>query len=81
MVELLAQPEAKRQRGGGGSGGIGRGNKRQHNNQPLQTKWGGKDGRVRWRMTRGQDDARGRHANKVEGSRMGDNHGNIGQQE
>ncbi len=65
----------ERTRGGGRGGGGG--NKRQHDNQPVQTKWGGKDGCVRQRMTRGQDDRRGRCANKVEGSRMGNNRGNI----
>ncbi len=80
-VESPAQPEAKRQRGGGGGEGGGGGDKRQRNNQPVQTRCGGKDGRVRRRMTRGQDDGRGRRANEVEGSRMGDNRGNIRQQE
>jgi hypothetical protein len=47
----------------------------------VQTKGGGKDGCMRWCMTRGQDDGRGRHANEVEGSRMGNNLGNIHQQE
>jgi hypothetical protein len=53
----------------------------QRNNQPVQTKWGGKDGHVRQRMMRGQDDGRGRCANKVEGLSMGDNRVNIRQQE
>jgi hypothetical protein len=43
-------------------------------------KVGGKDGRVKRHMMKGQDDGRGRHANKVEGSRMGNNCGNIRQQ-
>jgi hypothetical protein len=30
-------------------------------------KWGGKDGRIRRRMTREQDDGRGRRANKWRG--------------
>jgi hypothetical protein len=74
-VESPAQPEAKGQRGGGG------GDKRRRDNQPVRTKWGGKDGRMRWCMTRGRDDGRGRRANEVEGSRMGDNRGNIRQQD
>ncbi len=78
-VELPVQPEAKRQRGGGRGGGGG--DKKQCNNQPVQMKWGGKDERVRWGMTRGQDDLRGRRANKVQGSRMGNNRGKIHQQE
>jgi hypothetical protein len=90
-VELPAQPEATRQRGGGGGGGGGRGggggggggggDKRRHNNQLMRMKWGGKDESVRQRMMRGQADGRGRRANKVEGSRMGNNRGNIRQQE
>ncbi len=34
---------------------------------------GGKDGCIRWCMMRGQDDKSERHANKVEGLRIGDN--------
>ncbi len=69
----------KKTRGRGGGGG--RGDKKRCNNQLVQTKWGGKDGHVRQRMTRGQDDESGRRENKVEGSRMGDNQGNIHHQE
>ncbi len=47
----------------------------------MQTKWGGKDGHMRQRMTRGQDAGRGRCTNEVEGSRMGNNHADIRQQE
>jgi hypothetical protein len=90
-VESLSQPEAMRQRGGGGGegrgggGGGGRGggggDKRQCNHQPVRMKWGGKDESVRQRMMRGQADGRGRRANEVERLRMGDNRGNIRQQE
>ena len=67
----------KRTQGGGG----GKDNKMQWDNLPVQTKWGGKDGHVRRHMTRGQDDWRGGRANEVEESRIGNNHGNIHQQE
>jgi hypothetical protein len=70
-AELEAEAEAE----------VTRGDKRRRDNQMVRTKWGGKDGGVRWHMTRGQDDGRGGHANKVEGSRMGNSRDNIYQQE
>ncbi len=45
MVESPVQSEAKRQRGEGGGQGVG--DKRRHDNKPVQTKWGGKDRRMR----------------------------------
>jgi hypothetical protein len=87
MVELLAQPEAvtcqeavpwiRGQEAEGEAEAEAEATRGDATTSRCKQSGGGKDRRVRRHMMRGQDDGRGRLANKVEGSRMGDNWGNI----